>query len=375
MNTIYKVLTVAVIITVMAACKSDNVVPADSPIEANEAGLISVSQKQFDASQMMEGKLEKKNFKKSIRANGQIEIANRSKAVVSSLLGGTAGAINLTIGQWVKKGETLLRISNPELIDLQEQYLVLQSKATYLREEQERLKELVKENLIPKQELLLAQADYQTNRSMFKTVSQKLKLYGVDISALTADNLSSSIRIQSPISGYVTNIGAMQGQFVDPTTELLTITNTAMAYLSLQVLERDGRLIKKGQVISFTVQSDETNKYQATVYLINPSIDESGMLKVHCKLEKSTNLRPGTYVTADLIVDNYEGNAVPEEAIVQIEGKSHIMIRAGKSNNEIKFEPLAVEVGQSEDGYVEIKNSMELKDENILIKGGYYLTN
>ena len=375
MNTIYKSLILSATIFLVLSCKSENKSTSENINESAESARIFVSKKQFDASKMKEGKIENKVFEKTIQVNGQIAIPNKSKAIVSSMIDGTIGSMNIIEGQWVKKSQTLLRVSNPELIDLQEQYLVLQSKTNYLREEQNRKQKLVNENLVGKQELLLAQSDYQSNQAMFNTVSQKLKLYGVNLANITSNNLTSTVAIAAPISGFVTSINAKRGQYINPSTEVMTLASKTSMYLSLNVLERDGAMIHKGQNITFSQTSNPTKKYQATVSLIQPTIDDNGMLIIHCHVKDSEGLLPGMYITANLILDDYESDAVAENAIVQIEGKSNVLIQSSNTEKGYEYLPKIIEVGQISNGFAELKKAKDLQGKTILIEGGYYLTN
>ena len=371
MNIIYKSILLAAIFFVMG-CTADKEASPVTESSEQESTIISISKNQFEASGMANGQLEKKRFVKAISVNGKINLPNKSKAIVSSIMSGTIGSINLLEGQWIKKGQPLFTVTNPELIDLQEQYFVLKSKIEYLREEQKRKQQLVNEKLSPKQELLLAQSEYQINQAKFKTVGQKLKMYGVKADNLSIDQMSSSLTIYSPISGYVSGINALRGQYIDPSTEVIVIDNKSNIYLALNVLEQDASLISNGQDISFTV-TGSSEVYNAIIHLISPSVNDNGMVTVHCKIIDAKKLIPGMYATADMILESNEANALPEDAIVQIEGKNYILVQSTKSNEESRYIPTAVELGSINDGYIEIVNESSFENKTLLIKGGYYV--
>lgn len=373
MNYIYTTLLSAVIIFTIG-CTTDNKISIEAETKPQQSTTIMISDQQFESSGMLNGKLSKKHFDKTIIVNGKVSIPSKSKAIVSSIMSGTIGAIDLIEGQWINKNQALFTVTNIELIDLQEEYLILQSKMEYLREEEIRKQKLVAENLIPKQELLLSQSEYLANQAKHKTVAKKLKMYGVDTNNLSINKLNTSLTIYSPISGYVSNINALRGQFINPSTEVLTIENKSMIYLSLNVLERDALLIDKGQNITFSVTGSLT-KYNATVHLISPKVSDKGMMTVHCKITDVKDLIPGMYATAEMTLESYETNALPESAVVQIEGENNILILTSELEAKSNYEPQVIEVGANKNGYLEIKNSDPWLDQTILVKGGYYLVN
>jgi cobalt-zinc-cadmium efflux system membrane fusion protein len=373
MNTIYKSLLLVSLLFVIS-CKADKEETVKTELK-QESNNITISKKQFEASGMVNGEIQKKQFSKQIKVNGKIKSPNKSKAIVSSIMSGTIGRIDLMEGQWIKKGQPLFSVTNPVLIDLQEQYLILQSKIEYLKEEQLRKEKLVKENLSPKQEQLLAQSEFQSNQTKYKSVGQKLKMYGVNLNSLSIDNLSSSVTIYSPISGYVSDINALRGQFIDPSTEVVSIDSKSNIYLALNIFERDALLIKNGQNVTFAVSDSASKIYNAKVHLLSPEINDNGMVTVHCNITEVKDLLSGMYATANLILENYESNALPEDAIVKLEGKNHILVLDSKNNEVFNYLPQEIEEGDRNNGYVEVLNSNELLNKSILVKGGYYLVN
>jgi len=62
---------------------------------------------------------------------------------VTSLYGGVIKSIRIQVGDYVKKGQVIATISNPEFIQLQEQYLTVNSRITYAEQEYRRQTELL----------------------------------------------------------------------------------------------------------------------------------------------------------------------------------------------------------------------------------------
>lgn len=374
MTTVYKFLILSLAILIIGCKAEQEMLPEEKKVE--EVEQLTVTNKQFEASKMKLSQLEQKTFDKKITVNGNIHLPLKNKAIVSSMMSGSIGAFDLVVGQWVKKGQILFTVTNPELIDLQESYLVLESKLNYMKEELIRNEALVQENLTAKKDLYLIKSEFEAGQANFNSIAKKLSLYGIPVKNLTIDNLKSSIAVVAPISGYVSKIDAMRGQFISPATEVMTIDNRSHIHLEIKVLERDASFIKKGQKITFTTQGTPNKNYNAEVYLMDPNIGENGIVNVHCHIiNDETNLLPGMYVSADIVLDSYEATAINEEAIVQIGGLDHILIEQSSNDNEMNFEPVLVKKGMVKNGFVELIDVDNLTNKQILIKGGYYLVN
>ena len=91
------------------------------------------------------GNIENKELTATIKANGNLKVPNNNKANATSLYGGVIKTLNVQIGSFVKKGQTIATIANPQFIQLQEEYLSTGSKITFAEQEVARQKELNEE--------------------------------------------------------------------------------------------------------------------------------------------------------------------------------------------------------------------------------------
>jgi multidrug efflux pump subunit AcrA (membrane-fusion protein) len=77
-----------------------------------------------------------------IQANGALRVPNNNKANATSLYGGVIKTINVQVGSNVKSGQVIATITNPQFIQLQEEFLTVSSKIIYAEQELARQKEL-----------------------------------------------------------------------------------------------------------------------------------------------------------------------------------------------------------------------------------------
>lgn len=76
----------------------------------------------------------------SIFANGMIDVPPQNKSFISVPFGGYIRDIKVLDGMRVTKGQVLLVVEHPEIIQLQQDYLEVQGNMEYLKAEMDRQK-------------------------------------------------------------------------------------------------------------------------------------------------------------------------------------------------------------------------------------------
>ncbi|GLR17612.1 efflux RND transporter periplasmic adaptor subunit [Portibacter lacus] len=369
----YKLNTALAFIILVSACNQN---PTDTDMEETMAETtgITLEKKQFDSSKFKLGKVEEQDFTKIINATGSLDIPEKNTAAVSTLMSGTIGSINIIEGEWVRKGQQLFTITNPEIINMQEEFLIADSQLEYLQEEYNRQIDLQRENLSTKKDLLKAKSELHTTQAKHGALRKKLNLYGINTNQLTINSLVSTLKVAAPISGYITHIDAIQGMFLEPNETALKIANASHIHLELSVLEKDALLLKKEQPLTFTLQGNPDKKYHATIHLINRSINEKHMITIHCHIEDDSNqsLVPGMYANAEILIDEYRAKALPEDALVKMNEVYYGMMLRSQDDAGMIFDKKSIEVGAQQNGFIEIKEALDPEIE-FLINGAYYL--
>jgi biotin carboxyl carrier protein len=98
--------------------------------EEGSATVAALTPEQIEAVGIKYGVVEMKELTATIKANGILSLPNSSKANATSLYGGVIKSINVQIGDYVRKGQVIATIANPQFIQLQEEYLTINSKIT-----------------------------------------------------------------------------------------------------------------------------------------------------------------------------------------------------------------------------------------------------
>lgn len=306
-----------------------------------------------------------------IMLSGQISVPPQAMSGVSSSSGGIVKVARFMPGNYVAKGQTLAVVENPDLAKLQQDYLQARSALGYAQKDYERQKYLNQYQASSNKVTQRAMSETQSQNAAVRGISSQLRSYGINPDRVSAGNIQKSIPVTAPISGYVSTVNVTVGQFVSPAEILYTIVNSNVIHLELKVFEKDLNKISVGQrVYAFTNQNPD-KKYAATVKLIGKDFSQDRSVMVHCDLiDKDAALIPGTFINAEVEINEEEGFVITDEAIITWENKQYIF-------EEVKpktYKMFPVTIGNAENGYTELLN-FDAKNSNrkFVIKGAYPL--
>ena len=395
---IYSVLA----ILFLSSCTKET--KTEQPIEEKKAEheeapqtVATLTEEQMKAVGVKLGTIEVKELTAMIKANGILNVPNSNMASVASMFGGVIQTLPIQEGSYVKKGQVIATISNPEFIIAQEQYLTVLSRITYAEQEFKRQKELFDNDAGAKKNLQNSSAELKTLRSQKASLSRQLQMMGINPSKVTNANLRNGMVITAPISGTVSKIIAQIGSYVDVSSPVAEIIDNSSIHLDLQVFEKDLPKMKVGQVIQFELTNNPGNSYEAVVYSIGSSFEnESKTIAVHSKVRgNKSGLINGMNITGAVSLSNSSTPAVPNDAIVEADGKFYIFVKTNKKVEEhtdeeskdpneknkehknetsINFEKIEVVKGSSDMGYTAITTVNEIDPTaQIVVKGAFFV--
>lgn len=338
------------------------------------ANTIELTNEQFTAARIQTGKIEIRQISGTIKTNGKLDVPPQQKVSISLPFGGFLKNTELLQGMKVKKGQLIAVIENPDFIQVQQDYLDVASRLEFAKAEYERQQTLAAENVNAQKTLQQAKSTYQSLLAQHSGLSAKLKLMNIHPQSVSDGNITSTVNIYSPISGYVTTVNANIGMYLNLTDVLFEIVDTQHLHAELTLFEKDISALEIGQKVKF-VLANEREEREATVYLIGREIKEDRTVNIHCHLnDEDVNLIPGTYLKAYIETGGNEVNAVPDEALVQYQGKKYIFLEEeGHEEGAHHFTLLEVETGNRDNGYTELIGVEISENQTLVLKGAYDL--
>ncbi|WP_298349812.1 efflux RND transporter periplasmic adaptor subunit [Runella sp.] len=356
------------ILGLLTACGSKTTEEQTATAPSNK-NAVKLTEIQIKNAGIVTGSLEQKQISSVLKVNGKIEVPPQNVVSISVPMGGYLKNTGLLVGMNVRKGQLLAVIEDQQYIQLQQDYLTAKSKINFLENEYLRQKDLNQSKASSDKVYQQSEAEFRGQRVLLSALAEKLKLAGINPTKLTEDNISRTVSIYSPISGYVSKINSNIGKYVSPTEVMFELINPTDIHLALKVFEKDVDKLFIGQKILTFTNNRPDKKYVSEVIMIGKDLTADRVSEVQCHFKNYDKaLIPGTYMNAEVEVKNSSAYVLPEDAIVRYEGKHYAFIK--KAANE--FEMKEVQIGNTENGFTEILNP-DKTTQNFVVKGAYAL--
>ena len=177
-------------------------------------------------------------------------------------------------------------------------------------------------------------SEYRSLLAQLKGMEQKLIMLGLNPITLTENDISASISLRSPISGFIKSTSVSIGKYAAPADVLFEIVNPDNLLLELTLFEKDANSISVGQFVHFSI-NNETHEHTAKIYQVGKSINTDKTYKVFASVQQPCpNVLPGMYVLAHIEETDKQVVSVPAEAVVGFGDKYYIFIHE-KDKEEI----------------------------------------
>lgn len=382
-NLIY--ISIVLVTIILASCNSGNkkedAGTNDSTVQELNTNQVELTLDQIKNAEIEIGQLTQDTLAEIVNANGLIQLPPNDRASINALYESFIDKIYHIEGEKVNQGDVLVSLKHPNFIQLQQEYLQAQSQYNFLLKELDRQQLLSDSNVTAMKKLQQAESDLQSMEALKNSLSEKLKLIGVNPENVVEGNIQSTVYLRSPISGVVTKVTGFKGQSILPQQSIMEVINNKGAYLELNVFEKNLGKIKANQMISFKVSSiDNSPTYSAKISSVGSSLDlTSRTIKVIAHFDANSVLIPGLYIEADIYAQPIAVSTLPEEAIILDQDDSFIFIQSpplkdSTSPDEVVFTKVKVKTGRSNKGKIQIMNEASIAfNSQIVIKGANYL--
>ena len=340
---------------------------------------VHLTEQQFKSMEMIVDTIGYRNINSYVQANGQLEVPPQNEAIVTAIIGANVRSIKVIEGDKIKKGQVLAYLAHPDLITMQSDYAANWNQLEFLKSDYERKKKLYEENVSSGKEFQQAKSAYFAMKSQVSGDESKLRLLGLNPSKIQNGTIYDQVAVTSPINGHIRTVEVKTGQFVQPSAEMFEIVNIDHIHADLMVFESDLHKVKEGQKIKFTIASLPNTQLEAKIYSVGKAFEQDPKaIHLHAEIgNKQGILIPGMYISGHIITEDVESYALPEEAVIK-EGDKYFIF-AGEEitegeNKEWVFHPIEVNIGGTDNGWVEIKPLQPIPTKmTVAYNNAYYL--
>lgn len=161
-------------------------------------------------------------------------------------------------------------------------------------------------------------------------------------------------QIKSPLDGVVQTRSTSAGEYLAAGAPVAQVVRIDPLRLRVAVPERDAAGIRAGQAVRLTIEGDPAT-YSGTVARLAPAIDQqSRSLHVESDIKNPGNLRPGSFVSAEIVVGAKPVIVVPASAIVKFAGLEKVItVENGKAVEK------TVTTGRKQGDLIELKSGLK----------------
>lgn len=345
--------------------------------EEHEEGEIHLTKAQIETMNIQFGDFSQIKINDFVKATGTLGLPPNALTAVSAKANGYINNSNKYVeGDYVKKGNVLAYLENPDFIQQQQRYLEVAPELVFDRQELDRQRTLLVANAGIERNVQKLEAEVAAKTATLKGIAKQLNYLGISVDNLTTENIIERVPIYAPMTGYITNITMHNGMYATPPMELMEIVNENHLHLELDIFEKDIANVEKGQPISYTVPALGNSVYEGEVHVIGKEFNtENKTVRIHGHLEKE---RPAfikdLFVEAKIWLNDQTVQALPEKAIIKDGDFSYIYVANDDAEAEIKFEQIKVIPSNTDNGFTAIKLIDQIPEGmKIVTEGAYYV--
>lgn len=299
-----------------------------------EAGVVTLSPTVVNSLGVRTSKVKRKTLYRKIDSVGYVSEDENSIRTINLRTDGWIERLAVkTVGDRVKKGQLLLEVYSPKLVNAQEEYV----QALGLGND------------------LLIGASRERLRSLGVSNSQikKLKNKG---------NVQQHIKVYAPQDGVISELNIREGMFVKPSKALINLVDLSSVWLMAEVFERQADWVKVGQRADAYLPYMPDKSWEGKVEYVYPSLDpKTRSLKVRLRFDNpDEQLKPNMYANVNIFAKpRRKALTIPREAVIRTGNEQRVIISMGDG----RFMPMKVRVGIETDKHVEILSGLGEGDE------------
>ena len=302
------------------------------------------------------GTVEYQDTSKSLRAVGKVAYDETKIVRISPKIEGWVEQVFVDFtGKQVKKGQPMLTVYSPDLVQTQAEYLLA---------------------LKGKEELSTSEfADAaKFSASLVESARRRLELW--DISAAQIAEVEKrgtpikAMTLYAPADGFVLTRNAFPRQRVTPDTELYSLADLSRVWVMADVYEFEAADIREGLAADVTLSTYPGRRFSGRVTYINPQLDASTRtLKVRVELPNpGFQLKPDMFADVTFRITGSRSLVVPAEAVMDSGSEQTVFVSLGDGY----FEPRKVTLGGKVDSKYVVVSGLKA-GEQVVTSGNFLI--
>ena len=280
-----------------------------------------------------------------IKAPGEVKVDAYSTVLVSPRIESMVLSRKVKLGDVVKAGQPLVMLSSVQVAETQGALIVAE-------QDWRRVSALGSQAVSGRR-----YTEVQVQRDQARA---RLRAYGLSEGQIQgvlragSAGADGSYALLAPTDGRITSDAFLVGERVDAGRTLFTLVKEDSVWVEAQLPPFDAGRVKPDAAARVLVH--EQSLPAKVVQRSHQTDEKTRTVAVRMAVDNRRDLlHPGELVDARIAVGGRSALAVPAEAVVLLQNQSTVFVATGGG----AFEPVAVQLGDTRDGWVEIREGLK----------------
>ena len=269
------------------------------------------------------------------KVSGRIEANEQRTTRIGSAVTGRITQVLAEVGDRVRAGQPLARLSSPELTAAQLSFLRALSATKLAERSVERAQQLVTADVIGSAELQRREVELSVARAELRAASDQLRLIGLNDQMIQrlqeTGALTSEVAITASRTGIVVERKVSQGQVAQPGDPLFTVADLSNVWVVGALPEQDANSVQLNQQVEVEVPALGAQKLKGRIVFISDTVQQdTRTVPIRTAVENPRfELKPQMLATLHLNGAYVKQLAVPSAAVVRENDKDYVFVRVG----------------------------------------------
>ena len=309
-----------------------------------------------------------------IQVPSRVQVDEERTAHMGSYITGRIINLFVILGDYVKPGQALARITSPDLTNSQLAYLRAMSRVIVTQKASDRARHLLAADAIPVAEVERRQSELEIAKAEMAASKDQLILFGMDESDIKKLNKTGKILpwidIKTNREGYVIARNVIVGQVVQPSDLLFQIADLSHVWVVGDVPEQVAREVELGQHVEINVPALENHVLDGVIIFVSDTINRltrTVMTRVLVE-NPERKLKPDMLANMHITDPQHKSMVVPETAVVRELNLDYVFVAIGEN----QFQRVPVELGTEVAGLRPVYKGISIYQQ-IVTEGAFHL--
>jgi cobalt-zinc-cadmium efflux system membrane fusion protein len=314
--------------------------------------------------------------RETLRVQGRIEVDEQRVTRIGSTVTGRITELEAIVGQDVKKGQELARLSSTELSATQLEFLKAFSQKLLAERAAQRAQQLLDADVIGLAELQRRQAELSQAEAEVSAARDQLKVLGMSEASILklagTRQVTSISTVVASLSGTVIERKGTLGQVVQPADTIYVVADLSNVWLVADVPEQSASFLRPGESIEAEVAALPGRRISGWLSFVSATVSpETRTVRVHMDLPNpARDFKPAMLATVLIKGTRQKAKVIPGSAVVRVDNKDHVFVRVAPDSFRLREVALGAEL----DGQRVLRSGLH-DGEEIVVEGAFHLNN